>query len=113
SGTAETAPPAPLAAIRTTLKQMAAHNGSVDDAVDDAPCFSIDYPYSIFFNGEPYAVVPSAGPKPIPGEDIVKIITPPEIAKKQLRPPRVGKIGSPEAGPRDCSNKKFMIFWLV
>ena len=42
--------------LTTMVTSMVAHDGSFDDVVDDSSCFSIDFPYTCYYNGWPYEV---------------------------------------------------------
>ncbi len=38
--------------LNKTVLSVAAHDGSFDDIIDDAGCFSVKFPYSIWYQGE-------------------------------------------------------------
>ncbi len=42
--------------LTRVLMSVSAHDGSFDDNLDQASCFSINFPYEIILNGEPYQV---------------------------------------------------------
>lgn len=42
--------------LKGMILGVVAHDGSVDDVVDNSDCFSIDFPYVCFYNGHPYNV---------------------------------------------------------
>lgn len=44
------------AQLRGLVQSVASHDGSYDDVVDRSSCFSINFPYQVFFNGEPYPI---------------------------------------------------------
>ena len=44
------------AELRALVQSVTSHDGSHDDIVDKASCFSINFPYEVFYNGEPYQI---------------------------------------------------------
>lgn len=42
--------------LTALLKGVSSHDGSFDDVIDQAPCFSIDFPYQILLNNESHNV---------------------------------------------------------
>lgn len=44
------------AQLRGLVQSVASHDGSHDDIVDKSSCFSINFPYQVYFNGEPYQI---------------------------------------------------------
>lgn len=44
------------AQLVSLLRSVASHDGSFDDSVDNADCFSINFPYGILVNGVPHNI---------------------------------------------------------
>ena len=42
--------------LKSLIMSVVAHDGSYDDIVDHSSCFSIDFPYTCYYNGQEYEV---------------------------------------------------------
>lgn len=42
--------------LTTMMASVVSHDGSFDDIVDKSSCFSIDFPYTCYYNGQSYLV---------------------------------------------------------
>ncbi|MGJ8666895.1 MAG: hypothetical protein ACSHW7_11045 [Patiriisocius sp.] len=42
--------------LKNYISNIAAHDGTFDDIIDRSPCFSIDFPYAIFLNGDNHQI---------------------------------------------------------
>lgn len=58
------------------MQSVTAHNGSFDDVIDQSDCFSINFPYEVFFNGEPYNIASVADLVPIDELDEIQLMYP-------------------------------------
>lgn len=58
------------------VKSVASHDGSYDDVIDQSSCFSINFPYQIYLNGELLAINGINDLLGIKSEDSVEMVYP-------------------------------------
>ena len=60
------------AQLITMIQTVAAHDGTFDDVVDRSSCFSINFPYQVFWEGEPHQINSMIDLAPIqPGDEVI------------------------------------------
>jgi hypothetical protein len=42
--------------LKSLLMSVASHDGSYDNVIDESSCFSINFPYTCYYNGQPYQI---------------------------------------------------------
>jgi hypothetical protein len=62
--------------LKSLLQGVSSHDGSFDNVIDQASCFSINIPYQILLNNEPHAIHSIEDLIPISENDIVSPIFP-------------------------------------
>lgn len=71
--------------LQQLIQSVTSHDGSFDDVVDGSACFSINFPYEVFFEGEPYAVNSLQDLAPFDSSDILVPIFPIEVTHGDYR----------------------------
>lgn len=75
--------------LQSLIQSVTSHDGSFDDVVDESACFSINFPYEVFFEGEPYKVNSLQDLAPFDSSDILVPIFPIEVTHGDYRPETV------------------------
>lgn len=65
--------------LRSLLQNVTSHDGTFDDMVDKSSCFSINFPYTVMYEGEPYQINSAADLVPFNTNDKLTPIYPIEI----------------------------------
>ncbi|WP_146090687.1 hypothetical protein [Aureitalea marina] len=65
--------------LRSLLQNVTSHDGTFDDVVDRSSCFSVNFPYTVMYSGEPYQINSVADLVPFNSNDELVPVYPIEI----------------------------------
>jgi len=86
------------------IQTVASHDGAFDDVIDNSACYSINFPYTCFFNGELYAVNSAADLVPFANEDNIVPEFPVTITYANYENEVVNNLAEFQALAEQCNN---------